>query len=1034
MLPPAALALLALFAFAPPGAPAPAAAIIPTGPPAPHLSRDPGLQARLANRSSWRAFQATWGPGWGARWDERTGAPRFLSAPGVPVGRASALVADVAGLAGVGGGELQRARSRQAGPRLIQQWTRRYKGAEVVGDQVVVSSVNGRVNGVWVQLTPIGLAGAPAPGELVLPIPTEKGSPAFYGASDGLSATWARQRTEGPFVIYADRQGVERLRYDTRHFSTVSVTHLERTVGDASVTSPARGINVADASGGAAVTDSAGSHGLSGELSVELTGPTLAITNNYMPWPPLRGSGDLTYAAGTNISEAGAMVLHHYPVVLDWLTAVWPTHSLLSMQMKAAVDLPSSCNAYYSSGTINFYSAGGSCNNFGQIADVIYHEVGHGIHHYILAGGTFAGDVSEGSADFVSATLLNDAIVARNATTSGGYIRELETDHVYPRDVSGEVHYDGLIWASFLWNLRQQWVSAYGEATGVAMTDALFLGALSYGPTLTDLYEAVILADDDDGDLSNGTPHACELVTLLDQHGLGPGPIGVVYWDHVPLGPQASATVGYPVEFSVYDLTSGCDLFDPSSVRLWYSTEENGLPLAESATGDTGGAGDTADSGGADTGGGADPYPGWTSLELTQSGDTWTGVIPRQPATTHVRYFMEASSTDGAEHIDTYGGAEAGLYSFYVGDRQTLWCEDFEAGAPGWVHSGGLPTAPGGYTDQWEIGAPVGGSFDPSLAYGGTAIAGTNLSGDYAANNQQYLQSPVVTVGTPGPMFLLSYARWLTVEDALYDHATLYANGVSAWSNAATDGGTQHQLDTEWVLHELPGLPLLGGASTLELAFTLESDQGLEFGGWNLDDVCLVQLDDVERHYRTEALWASDDAPEVTITWEQPWMTPLQGTVLVRKAEGYPTGPTDGVVLDTDDDPLPGEAREVVDAEPLPGEVFYYALFAAGPNEADWYLSVVEGENADQGGVPAPEPLDTGDTGGVAEDSDPPAVDSDEPLGEDPSADGGGGGGGGGGKGCGCASPGPARGGALLLTLPALLLSALRARRRRSRA
>ena len=121
MLPPAALALLALFAFAPPGAPAPSAALVPTGPPAPHLSRDPGLQARLSNRSSWRAFQATWGPGWGARWDERTGAPRFLSAPGVPVGRASALVADVARLAGVGGGELQRARSSQVRPRLIQQ-------------------------------------------------------------------------------------------------------------------------------------------------------------------------------------------------------------------------------------------------------------------------------------------------------------------------------------------------------------------------------------------------------------------------------------------------------------------------------------------------------------------------------------------------------------------------------------------------------------------------------------------------------------------------------------------------------------------------------------------------------------------------------------------------------------------------------------------------------------------------------------------------------------------------------------------------
>ena len=65
-----------------------------------------------------------------------------------------------------------------------------------------------------------------------------------------------------------------------------------------------------------------------------------------------------------------------------------------------------------------------SCNNLGQIADVTYHEVGHGIHHYILESGTFAGDVSEGSADFISATILNDPILAPNARPDGSYIRD----------------------------------------------------------------------------------------------------------------------------------------------------------------------------------------------------------------------------------------------------------------------------------------------------------------------------------------------------------------------------------------------------------------------------------------------------------------------------------------------------------------------------------------------------------------------------------------------------------------------------------
>ena len=100
------------------------------------------------------------------------------------------------------------------------------------------------------------------------------------------------------------------------------------------------------------------------------------------------------------------------PAVEDWLADRWPSHSWLGEKVWANVDISSgTCNAYYTSGTINFFVGSSSrCYNFGQVADVIYHEVGHGIHHYILTGGTFAGDVSEGSADFVSATLTNDAV------------------------------------------------------------------------------------------------------------------------------------------------------------------------------------------------------------------------------------------------------------------------------------------------------------------------------------------------------------------------------------------------------------------------------------------------------------------------------------------------------------------------------------------------------------------------------------------------------------------------------------------------
>jgi hypothetical protein len=649
----------------------------------------------------------------------------------------------------------------------------------------------------------------------------------------------------------------------------------------------------------------------------------------------------------------------------------------------ATVELDhSACNAYYTSGTINFFVGyEGYCNNTGRIADVIMHELGHGIHHYILAAGTFASDVSEGSADYVAATILDDPHLAPEFYIGADWLRELDSDAVYPDDYIGEVHNDGLIWGSFLWNLRERWSDDYGVDAGVELTDLLFLGTLEQGPTLTDIYEAVVLADDDDGDLSNGTPHGCELMDLLEQHGLGPGPIGVVVYDHDPIEEQSSSATEYPVSFELYGLMEECGDLDTDSVQLWASVEPAGLPGAEEAgpgdTGDTGASGDT---------GSPNPYDGWAQVELEHDDGLWSGVISRQPATSRVYYFVQASSGDGSQTVYSHAGTQQGLYSFRVGDREELWCEGFEHGASGWEHGPGTPWEPdatGVFVDEWVYGTPSGGSFVPDGPYAGSLVATTGLDVLYSADNSQYLRSPAVVVHDPGPMLMLSMRRWLTVEDGIYDHARLYVNDTRVWQNPASQGGSDHTLDTGWTLWELELASLLDADSQAQLTWTLGSDPGLEFGGWALDQVCVVQLADLPGHYRVRDLVASDDAEDaITVRWTQPWMSPMGGAVLVRSLEGWPTGPDDGVIVYQSDAPVAGEAVELVDSEVVPGSVYHYALFVAGADgDAAWFVDVVEGENADQGIAPTDPPIDTA----LPDDTDlgDPPVDTDPPC-EDP--------------------------------------------------
>lgn len=982
------LAVLLLLGMAPTGQ------RVSSGPWAPHLRHDPAEQWRLGARDDWRAFQQRWGGRWGVRWDPRNATPRFLWAPGVPVAAADALVADVARLAGVDADELVAAGSHRRGERTITRWTRAWRGAPVEGDEVAIVAIDGRIGAVWARLTPVRLDVAPARGEVVLPVPP-KGAPALV-----------RRAEEGGFVVYRDRAGAEVHRYDQRLYAgTLTHTYEERTVGDALVTGPARDVTLTDAAGATSLTADDGTHALSGAVDAWLDGPTLAVTQNGAELHVVT-TADGVMQANVDMPYSAATVLQHFHVVWDWLGARWPSHAWLASRVPADVEnAGGTCNAYYTGGTLTFFpGASGACNDLGRIADVVYHEVGHGIHEYILAAGTFASDVSEGSADYISATINDDAEISPNAYPSGAAIREIATDKRYPDDVTGEPHNDGLVWASFLWNLREDW--------GDEATDALFLGALEQGPTLTDLYEAVVVADDDDGDLTNGTPNGCDLMDRLAEHGLGPGPIGVVRFDHTPLGPQSSWTEGYDVSFVLEDLLPDCTGLDPDSVVVYWTTGDTAVPPVEPPP--SGSEGDTgfADTGVGDTGGvPADPWAAWTSLPLSHTGADWTGTIPRQLAGTRVRYLIQGTSTDGTQTVRAEGADADVASTFWVGDREALWCADFEAGFTDWTHGADVGD------DQWATGTALGGTtWDPDAPVDGAVHAATVIEGDYAASTRQWLQSPAIHVGTDlGPMTLLTWQRWLTVEDALYDQADVWVNGARHWSNTATEGGSTHHLDVAWTSQDEEVAPLLDDAGDLSLRWTLSSDMGLEFGGWQLDAVCVVTLADVPGHYRVRDLVATDDADVVTVSWTNPWIAPLAGTVLVRKLDGWPTGPDDGEVLDEEVDATPGEARVVTDTDAAPGETWYYAVFAA--REAEFELQVVDGENADAGGVPAPpDPEDTGDTGdtGPVEDTgDSAAVDEDEdgPVEKAPEA-----------GGCGCGTTGGGGTGAAGLAMAALLL------------
>jgi hypothetical protein len=190
------------------------------------------------------------------------------------------------------------------------------------------------------------------------------------------------------------------------------------------------------------------------------------------------------------------------------------------------VNITSTCNAYYTANTINFYQAGGGCNNT-AFSSVIVHEWGHGLDDRY--GGISQTDgLSEGWGDILGLYLTDSPILGSGFQTAGVGIRDGNNTTQYPS--GGGVHTQGQSWMGFAWKLRERLATTLGtRAAAIALTEDIVVGSIAADATdQPAAVREVFIADDDDGNLTNGTPHSVDLIWACNQHSIPypglPGP------------------------------------------------------------------------------------------------------------------------------------------------------------------------------------------------------------------------------------------------------------------------------------------------------------------------------------------------------------------------------------------------------------------------------------------------------------------------------------------------------------------------------
>lgn len=154
------------------------------------------------------------------------------------------------------------------------------------------------------------------------------------------------------------------------------------------------------------------------------------------------------------------------------------------------------------------------------------------------------------------------------------------------------------------------------------------------------------------------------------------------------------------------------------------------------------------------------------------------------------------------------------------------------------VYEFDLSTNPGWTTEgQWAYGTPTGQGGDPTSGATGTKVYGYNLSGAYPDD------MPIYALTTPAldcsgyEHLQLSFMRWLGVESAFYDHATVQVsmNGVD-WTDVWDHSGASIQ-DTSWQ-QEVYSIDVADWQETVYVRWLMgPTDPSVTFSGWNIDDI-----------------------------------------------------------------------------------------------------------------------------------------------------------------------------------------------------
>ncbi|MBD3335958.1 MAG: T9SS type A sorting domain-containing protein [Candidatus Eisenbacteria bacterium] len=248
-----------------------------------------------------------------------------------------------------------------------------------------------------------------------------------------------------------------------------------------------------------------------------LLGPDPVLTGVAVPGEPIE-----LHWSDASASDGGRSAYFHTNRIHDIVKYYDPSWTAPDYVMPVMVNAEFTCGAHWNGTGIQLGRAGFGCANIAELGDVIYHEYAHAITQWIYGGSPE--DVGPGNADVAVVFVTGDPIIGEGFFEGDCQqgLRDVRNTLQYPDDyIPGDPFHNGQIIAGFWWDAREALIASYGEEEGGEIAWRVWhMSRRNYQPmSMPDQVFYAFVEDDDDGDLSNGTPHYDELCLAAQNHG-----------------------------------------------------------------------------------------------------------------------------------------------------------------------------------------------------------------------------------------------------------------------------------------------------------------------------------------------------------------------------------------------------------------------------------------------------------------------------------------------------------------------------------